>query len=76
MDYWGYNRVSFFSPNSSYASKKEELIEEPSSSICIPAAHANGIDVILDVVSIAPQEETNSARVLDSKALTTTFTTC
>lgn len=24
IDYWGYNPVSFFSPNSSYASKKEE----------------------------------------------------
>lgn len=40
IDYWGYNPVSFFSPNSSYASKKRKIMKEPSSSIssarCMP----------------------------------------
>lgn len=50
LEYWGYNTVSYFSPNNNYAAlddfKKEgwelkELIRE---------LHENGIEVILDVV--------------------------
>lgn len=50
IDYWGYNPVSFFSPNSSYASKKEENNEGTELKHLIRTLHANGIDVILDVV--------------------------
>ena len=45
IDYWGYNPVSFFSPNSSYASKKEENNEGTELKHLIRTLHANGIDV-------------------------------
>ena len=50
LDYWGYNPVSFFAPNTSYASKKEYNQEGLELKKLIKALHDNGIDVILDVV--------------------------
>ena len=50
LDYWGYNSVSFFSPNSSYASTPEYNHEGTELKELIKALHSNGIEVILDVV--------------------------
>ncbi|MDO4337837.1 MAG: glycogen debranching protein GlgX [Eubacteriales bacterium] len=50
LDYWGYNTVSFFAPNSSYAAKTEFNHEGEELKSLIRELHANGIEVILDVV--------------------------
>lgn len=50
LDYWGYNTVSFFSPNTSYASSMEYNREGTELKETIRELHKNGIEVILDVV--------------------------
>ena len=50
LDYWGYNTVSFFSPNTSYAAEKEFNREGAELKELIRELHRNGIEVILDVV--------------------------
>ena len=50
LDYWGYNPVSFFSPNTSYTAKKEFNREGDELKDLIKDLNSNGIEVILDVV--------------------------
>lgn len=50
LEYWGYNSVNFFSPNTSYASKPEHNCEGTELKELIRELHENGIEVILDVV--------------------------
>lgn len=50
LDYWGYNPVCFFAPNTSYASGVEYNREGMELKQLIKALHDNEIDVILDVV--------------------------
>ena len=50
LDYWGYNTVSFFAPNSNYASTVEFNREGTELKELIRTLHDNGIEVILDVV--------------------------
>ena len=50
LDYWGYNTVSFFAPNSSYTAADEHNTEGTELKQLIKALHENGIEVILDVV--------------------------
>ena len=50
LDYWGYNPVSFFAPNTSYSAKKEFNREGDELKTLIRELNANGIEVILDVV--------------------------
>ncbi|MDO4285853.1 MAG: alpha-amylase family glycosyl hydrolase [Eubacteriales bacterium] len=50
LDYWGYNSVSFFAPNTSYASSNELNHEGTELKELIRTLHDNGIEVILDVV--------------------------
>lgn len=50
LDYWGYNTVSFFSPNTSYAAEKEFNREGAELKELIRELHRNRIEVILDVV--------------------------
>lgn len=50
LDYWGYNTVSFFSPNTGYAASDEYNEEGTELKELIRDLHANGIEVILDVV--------------------------
>ena len=50
LDYWGYNTVSFFSPNTSYTAASEYNREGTEFKELIRALHENGIEVILDVV--------------------------
>ena len=50
MNYWGYNTVSFFAPNTSYTAVKEYNKEGTELKELIRELHENGIECILDVV--------------------------
>ena len=49
-NYWGYNTVSFFSPNTSYAFREEHNHEGDELKHLIRELKENGIEVIIDVV--------------------------
>ena len=49
-NYWGYNTVSFFAPNTSYAFNEEHNHEGDELKSLIKALKEHGIEVILDVV--------------------------
>ncbi|SDC28032.1 glycogen operon protein [Pelagirhabdus alkalitolerans] len=49
-DYWGYNPVSFFAPNTGYTSNSEYNREGTELKKVIKKLHDHGIEVILDVV--------------------------
>lgn len=49
-DYWGYNPVSFFSPNTAYNATQEYNREGTEFKKLVKRLHDNGIEVILDVV--------------------------
>jgi glycogen operon protein len=50
LDYWGYNPVSFFAPNTSYTAGVEYNQEGKELKALIKTMNENGIEVILDVV--------------------------
>lgn len=50
VDYWGYNTVSFFAPNTSYTGTKEYNREGTELKKLIRALNENGIECFLDVV--------------------------
>ena len=50
IDFWGYNPVSFFAPNTSYCSSMEYNHEGLELKTLIKDLHDNDIEVILDVV--------------------------
>ena len=50
LDYWGYNPVSFFAPNTSYASKSEHNHEGRELKTLIRTIKERGMEVYLDVV--------------------------
>ena len=50
LDYWGYNTVGFFAPNTSYTANVEYNREGNELKYLIRELHENGIEVILDVV--------------------------
>ncbi len=50
FDYWGYNTVSFFAPNTSYTAANEYNREGTELKTLIKKLNDNGIEVILDVV--------------------------
>lgn len=50
IDYWGYNTVGFFAPNTSYTAAIEYNHEGDELKGLIRELHENGIEVILDVV--------------------------
>lgn len=50
LDYWGYNTVSFFAPNSSYAGIVEYNREGTELKTLIKSLHDNQIECFLDVV--------------------------
>lgn len=50
LDYWGYNTVSFFAPNTSYSAGVEYNREGNELKQLIKSFNENGIEVILDVV--------------------------
>ncbi len=49
-NYWGYNTICFFAPNTSYAASVEYNREGAELKRLIKALHENGIEVYLDVV--------------------------
>lgn len=50
LEYWGYNTVSFFAPNTSYIAQDEYNQEGTELKELIKELHENHIEVILDVV--------------------------
>lgn len=50
LDYWGYNTLSFMTPNTSYAATDVPGREGDELKSLVKALNANGIEVILDVV--------------------------
>ncbi len=50
LDYWGYNTVGYFAPNTSYAATDEYNREGTELKELIRTLHENNIEVILDVV--------------------------
>jgi glycogen operon protein len=50
LDYWGYNTISFFAPNTSYCSSVEYNREGNELKQMIKLLNENGIEVFLDVV--------------------------
>lgn len=50
FNYWGYNTVSFFAPNTGYAASLEFNREGNELKELVKACNENGIEVILDVV--------------------------
>ncbi len=50
LEYWGYNTVGFFAPNTSYTASREHNQEGTELKELIRELHRNGIEVILDVV--------------------------
>ena len=50
LDYWGYNTVCFFAPNTSYCGSVEYNREGNELKQLIRSCHEEGIEVILDVV--------------------------
>ena len=50
MNYWGYNTISFFAPNTSYTASSEYNKEGTELKELVRELHENGIECILDVV--------------------------
>nr|WP_315104337.1 alpha-amylase family glycosyl hydrolase [uncultured Catonella sp.] len=50
VDYWGYNPISFFAPNTSYAAKTEDNSSGTELKKLIKRLHDNDIECFLDVV--------------------------
>lgn len=50
FDFWGYNTVSFFAPNTSYTAADEYNREGEELKTLIKTLHENGMEIILDVV--------------------------
>src|SRR5690606_29347729 len=49
-NYWGYNTLSFFAPNTRYKAQDKPGSEVREFKAMVKALHAAGIEVILDVV--------------------------
>ncbi|MCC8126640.1 MAG: glycogen debranching enzyme [Clostridiales bacterium] len=66
-DYWGYNTVSFFAPNTSYISDLEYQEEGRELKMLIKAFHEAGIEVILDVVFNHTAEGNEQGKIINLK---------
>ncbi len=69
VEYWGYNSVSFFAPNTSYTAALEYNHEGTELKNLIKALHDNGIEVILDVVFNHTAEGNEKGPVFSFKGL-------
>ena len=69
LDYWGYNPVCFFAPNTSYASEQEYNREGRELKKLIQELHQNGIEVILDVVFNHTAEGNENGPVFSFKGI-------
>ena len=66
-DYWGYNSVCFFAPNTGYTAKNEETKEGNTLKQLIKELHYNGIEVILDVVFNHTAEGNDDGQIFSFK---------
>ncbi len=69
LEYWGYNSVCFFAPNTSYASTREHHREGAELKQMIKEFHDNGIEVILDVVFNHTAEGNEKGPVISFKGI-------
>lgn len=69
LECWGYNTVGFFAPNSSYAAANEHNQEGTEFKTLIRELHANGIEVILDVVFNHTAEGNKKGKTISFKGL-------
>ena len=69
LECWGYNTVGFFAPNSSYAAANEHNQEGTELKTLICELHANGIEVILDVVFNHTAEGNEKGKTISFKGL-------
>ena len=69
LECWGYNTVGFFAPNSSYAAANEHNQEGTEFKTLIRELHANGIEVILDVVFNHTAEGNEKGKTISFKGL-------
>ena len=69
LECWGYNTVGFFAPNSSYAAANEHTQEGTELKTLIRELHANGIEVILDVVFNHTAEGNEKGKTISFKGL-------
>lgn len=69
LECWGYNTVGFFAPNSSYAAANEYNQEGTELKTLIRELHANGIEVILDVVFNHTAEGNEKGKTISFKGL-------
>ena len=73
LECWGYNTVGFFAPNSSYAAANEHNQEGTEFKTLIRELHANGIEVILDVVFNHTAEGNEKGKTISFKGLDNTI---
>lgn len=69
LNYWGYNTVSFFAPNTSYAAGIEYNQEGNELKNLIKKLHESGIEVYLDVVFNHTAEGNEDGPVISFKGL-------
>ncbi|MFV0363769.1 MAG: glycogen debranching protein GlgX [Suipraeoptans sp.] len=69
LNYWGYNSVCFYAPNTSYAYEAEYNREGAELKKLIRALHENGIEVILDVVFNHTAEGNENGPVISFKGI-------
>ncbi len=69
LEYWGYNTVCYFAPNTSYAASLEYNHEGTELKELIKALHDNGIEVILDVVFNHTAEGNEMGRTFSFKGM-------
>ncbi len=67
VEYWGYNTVSFFAPNTSYNSHHEYHNEGNELKELIKELHKNDIEVILDVVFNHTAEGNEQGKIFSFK---------
>lgn len=66
-NYWGYSTINFFSPMNRYATDEKQTIREFKT--LVKELHANGIEVILDVVYNHTAEGNQEGPVISFKGL-------
>ncbi len=69
LNYWGYNTISFFAPNTSYAAGIEYNQEGNELKKLIKLLHENGMEVYLDVVFNHTAEGNEEGPVISFKGL-------
>ncbi len=69
LNYWGYNTISFFAPNTSYAARIEHNQEGNELKELIKVLHEHGLEVYLDVVFNHTAEGNEDGPVISFKGL-------